>query len=194
MCSRFELNTVSTDLTDCFGLDELPDGFRQGEIRPTNYTLCVGPLGPFVKRWGLKVYWDNKPLINARAETLTRKHTFKPLLNSRCLVPASAYFEWRREQTARCKNKIVIPDLPLFSFAGLTDGENVIIVTCQSIPSISHIHSRMPVILFGDDKKKWIDDDLNYEDIAELVLPQADLGILATEEAKLPPQQGSLFD
>ena len=70
MCSRFELNSPPKDLARCLDLDEVPNGFTQGEIRPTNLTLCFGARGLFINRWGLKIDWDSKPLINARAETL----------------------------------------------------------------------------------------------------------------------------
>ena len=194
MCSQFELNTRPDDLTRCFDLDGVPDRLIQGEIRPTNYTICVGPDGSFMNRWGLKVDWDSKPLINARAETLNKKRTFLPLLNSRCLVPASAYFEWRREGKVRFKNRITIPNLRLFAFAGLTNGENVTLVTCQPVPSIAQIHSRMPVILSSDDQKTWIDAERDYHDVAHLVLPRLDLELTADEEAPSSPRQGDLFD
>jgi len=193
MCSRFELNSPPKDLTRCLGLDEVPNGFTQGEIRPTNHTLCLGARGPFINRWGLKIDWDSKPLINARAETLKEKRTFQPLLNSRCLVPASAYFEWRREGKVRHKNRIAIHDTPLFTFAGLTDGEHVTIVTCQSVPSVAQIHSRMPVILASSDEKAWIDCERAYDDVTHLVLPRPDLVLEADEEASPLPPQDDLF-
>ena len=193
MCSRFELNSPPKDLPNCLGLDEVPNGFTQGEIRPTNYTLCLGPRGPFINRWGLKIDWDSNPLINARAETLKEKRTFQPLLNSRCLVPASAYFEWRREGKVRHRNRIAIPDTPLFTFAGLTDGEHVTIVTCQSVPSVAKIHRRMPVILSSSGQEAWIDGERAYEDVAYLVLPRTDLVLEADEEASQPPPQDDLF-
>ena len=194
MCSRFELNATPKDLAQCFGLDWVPDTFTRGEIRPTNKIICVGSNGPFINSWGLKFNWDSHPLINARAETLNKKRTFRPLLNSRCLIPASAYFEWRREGKMRLKNRIVIPTLPLFAFAGLTDGEYVTIVTCQPVPSIAQIHSRMPVILSLDGQKAWIDDNRNYYDVAEMLIPRLDLNPTAEEEVPPPPQQGDLFD
>ena len=193
MCSRFELKTHPRDLNCGFDLDEVPDGFTRGEIRPTNHTLCLGPRGLSVNRWGLKVNWGSKPLINARAETLREKQTFQPLLNFRCLVPASAYFEWRRDGNQRFKNRITIPATPLFTFAGLTDGEHLTIVTCQSVPSIAHIHDRMPVILSSKNEMAWIDDERDYDDVAHLVLPQLDLCLEACEEPSPPQLQDDLF-
>ena len=84
--------------------------------------------------------------------------------------------------------------LPLFAFAGLTDGEYVTIVTCQPVPSIAQIHSRMPVILPLDGQKAWIDDNRDYNDVAEMLIPRLDLNPTAEEEVPPPPQQGDLFD
>ena len=193
MCSQFELKMHPSDPNWGFDLDELPDGFTRGEIRPTNQTLCLGPRGLFINRWGLKVNWGNKPIINARAETLRVKPTFQPLLNFRCLVPASAYFEWRREGSQRFKNRIAISDTPQFTFAGLTDGENVTIVTCQSVPSVAHIHARMPVILSSINQMVWIDDEREYADVAHLVLPRDDLDLEVDEKPPQPPRQDDLF-
>ena len=54
-------------------------------------------------QWGLVPSWAKdvsigNPMINARAETLAEKPSFKRLLkNRRCLVLASGFFEWRKD-------------------------------------------------------------------------------------------------
>jgi putative SOS response-associated peptidase YedK len=53
-------------------------------------------------RWGLIPSWSKDEsigdkLINARAETLTEKSSFrKPFASQRCLIPADGYYEWQR--------------------------------------------------------------------------------------------------
>jgi putative SOS response-associated peptidase YedK len=53
--------------------------------------------------WGLVPSWAPDPsigqhMINARAETLLEKPSFKQLVATRrCLVPADGFYEWRRE-------------------------------------------------------------------------------------------------
>lgn len=194
MCSRFELNTRPRDLARHFDIDNLPDGFTTGEIRPTNPVLCIGPDGPVMNTWGLSVDWDNKPIINARSETLSEKRTFQPLLQSRCLVPASAYFEWRRDGKRRHKNRVAMHDQELFAFAGLTDGQRVTIVTCTPIPNIAHIHGRMPVILERDTEGVWVDPSRSYQDVAALTRVRNDLELGAAEDTLPPPRQGDLFE
>jgi len=52
-------------------------------------------------RWGLIPRWVKSPshprlIINARANTLVDKPTFRPaLISKRCLVPTSGYFDER---------------------------------------------------------------------------------------------------
>ena len=54
-------------------------------------------------QWGLVPSWAKDPtignrMINARAETLAEKPSFRNLLgNQRCLIPANGFFEWRKE-------------------------------------------------------------------------------------------------
>jgi putative SOS response-associated peptidase YedK len=58
-------------------------------------------------RWGLIPHWakdesiGNK-MINARAETITEKVSFKRLLPAkRCIVPASGYYEWQATERGK---------------------------------------------------------------------------------------------
>ena len=78
-------------------------------------------------KWGLVPHWTQdittaqRP-INARAETLSEKPSFKELLqNRRCLVPASGFFEWKKEGKKKIPFYIHLPKTPLFAFAGLYD-------------------------------------------------------------------------
>jgi len=193
MCSRFEINARPRDLLQRFGLSAEPAGFTTGEVRPTDPALTVGRNGGETKRWGLAVDWDTKPLINARAETLTEKPTFRPLLENRCLVPAEAYFEWRRDGGRRLKNRIAPADGGIVAFAGLIDGDNVVIVTCAPAAGIAHIHNRMPVILTAAGEGGWGDPSLPFADVAPLLAPTADGFLAAVEDTPPPPAQGDLF-
>ncbi|MDD9879086.1 MAG: SOS response-associated peptidase [Magnetovibrio sp.] len=193
MCSRFELSARPRDLARRFDLDDPPDGFATGEVRPTNAALIIGPDGPRVQPWGFAVEWDKKPLINARSETLAEKKTFQPLLENRCLVPASAYFEWRRDGKARFKNRIAPAGGGLFAFAGLTDGTRFTIVTRQPAAAIAHIHNRMPVILAADAEARWIGADNGFPAVQTLLAGDPELVLDAAEDTPPPPAQAELF-
>jgi len=181
MCSRFEVNASSRDLTRRYGFNDLRTRFTTGEVRPTDPALIIEAGGPRVMRWGLSVDWNNKPLINARGETLTEKSTFRPLLNNRCLVLATAYFEWRRDGRQRLKNRIAPNDGATTAFAGLHDEKRFVIITCAPASDIEHIHNRMPVVLRVGEALQWIDASLGFVNVASLLVPSANGTLVATE-------------
>lgn len=123
-------------------------------------------------KWGLVPYWAKDPkigykMINARAETLTQKPSFKHLLKSkRCLVPSSGFYEWKRIDKRKVPYYIGIKNSKIFSFAGLYDnwkdsGGNELktftIITTNSNNTLKPIHNRMPVILEREFEEDWLD-------------------------------------
>lgn len=193
MCSRYDLTLLPRDLARRYGLPINPPTYRLGEVRPTDRVPAItAPGRAELLTWGIPAAWDGKPLINARAETLATKKTFRPLLESRCLVPASAYFEWRRVGRERLKNRIAPADGEPFAFAGLHDGTSFTIVTCAPAPAIAHVHDRMPVILPIEAEAAWIDPALAFERVAGLLRPFA-AQPLSVEESIPPGHQPPLL-
>ena len=174
MCSRYEIIAKPRDLVDRFDLPEMPEIPSEGEVRPTDRALVItAGRAAAMLTWGLASSWDGKPLINARAETLTEKQTFRPLLESRCLVPATAYFEWRRDGRAKLKNRIAPAGAEPFAFAGLTDGTRFTIVTCAPAPAVAAIHHRMPVILDAANETRWLDAAQPFSAVRDCLIPYA---------------------
>lgn len=191
MCSRFEMNSPPRELARRFGLKSPPPAPNAAELRPTNQALVIdragGRAGNIEARlcaWGLAVTWDTKPLINARAETLAEKRTFRPLLDSRCLVPATAWFEWRKLGRAKLKNRIAPEGGDVFALAGLTDGERFTIVTCGAASAVAQIHHRMPVVLDAGAESSWIDPAVPFAEVKDLLVPFT--GALVADEAPPP--------
>ena len=198
MCSRFENKTRPDTLKRRFRLKALPEAaddiLSQPDRRPTDPILAILP-GPeaAILRFGLAVSWDTAPLINARTETVGDKPTFRPLLDHRCLIPATAYFEWRRDGKARLKNRIKKEDDGLFAFAGLFNAadETALILTRAPLPAVAHIHGRMPVIMNQDEEEAWLDPDAPF---AEAITHLHPFGALsAAEDTPPPPPQADLF-
>jgi len=191
MCSRFEMNAQPRDLARRFGLKTPPPVPNAPELRPTNQALIINRAGDApagrLSAWGLAVTWDSKPLINARAETLAGKRTFRPLLGSRCLIPATAWFEWRKLGRAKLKNRIAPAAGDIFAFAGLTDGERFTVVTCAAAPTVADIHHRMPVVLEAAAEASWIDPELPFDEVKRLLVPHEG-PLTAVEDA--PPGVG----
>ena len=125
-----------------------------------------------VFRWGLVPFWakDLKigaRMINARAETITQKPSFKaPLKRRRCLIPASGYYEWQKTGDDKIPHYLHMADGRPFAMAGLweewTSPEEEILQSCTIITTEANdfaavIHHRMPVILDTAAQSAWLD-------------------------------------
>jgi putative SOS response-associated peptidase YedK len=135
-------------------------------------------------RWGLIPSWAKDPaignrMINARAETLHEKPSFRNILrNRRCLVPATGFFEWKKD-TEKTPYHIFVRDEAAFCFAGLwdkwlsPDGEIVrsfTIITTEPNELMAPIHNRMPVILSRQNERIWLETD-DEQALRGLLLP-----------------------
>lgn len=182
MCGRFSLDMAEHRRAErLFG--------RLGAsllVRPPRYNIAPTQFTPVIAQkpgkkaavidmlWGLVPFWaaDRKAgirAINARAETLREKPAFRNAFRrSRCLVPASGFYEWRHDGAKRRKTPFYFssadPGTPLV-FAGLWERweregeplESFSIVTTVANGFVAPIHDRMPVILREDDWEAWID-------------------------------------
>jgi putative SOS response-associated peptidase YedK len=109
-------------------------------------------------------------LINARAETVAEKPSFrKPFRERRCLVLADGYYEWQREGSRKQPYHIRLNGERPFAFAGLwdrwtgADGRTIdscAILTTTPNERLSAIHGRMPVILRPIAYEPWLDPGL----------------------------------
>jgi putative SOS response-associated peptidase YedK len=123
-------------------------------------------------RWGLLPSWakDDKigsKMINARAESLLEKPSFKRLVSSRrCIIPSDGFYEWKVQGNNKQPMRIVMRDGGIFSMAGLydiwMDPEGNKLSTCTIITTtpndlMAEIHNRMPVILKPEDETEWLD-------------------------------------
>lgn len=127
-------------------------------------------------RWGLVPHWSKevvsgRPLINARGETVAEKPSFRtPFRRHRCIVPATGFYEWKREGSAKVPYFIRLKDDRPMCFAGLYDRwdagdgsllHSFVIITTFPNQLMGTIHDRMPVILSEEDESLWLDPDLH---------------------------------
>jgi len=187
MCSRFELNVRAADLFARFGLSPPPDEdaatraaldhLPRAELRPTDRVPVIGPRRiPVALPWGWGVDWDTKPLINARAETLDVKPTFRGFVHNRCLVPATAFFEWTAQPGASARarkrrHRIARGDQGLGAFAGLVDDRGCFtIITRAATEAMAPIHDRMPAMLpDAAAEAAWLDPAPPFAALAPLL-------------------------
>lgn len=204
MCGRY--TTIESDkLYSRYGIRN-----RLKSNQPASYNMAPGQYTPIVlgseqarlelMKWGFTPSWakDSKigyRLINARAESLLEKPIWsKAYRISRCLVPASGFYEWQKVgEKSRQPYYFHLPDLPIFSFAGLysdwNDAEGVehktySIITTKPNDDVASIHDRMPVILDPDEEAAWLDEANRPEDLQPLLNPyQKKMEIYAIDAA-----------
>lgn len=188
MCGRYyiqadegmgdELRAILAEVERRQGNSEAHAAMRIGEIFPSNIVPVIGAEGASLMKWGYSGYKNR--VINARSETAFEKPMFRrSMMERRCLIPASGYFEWRRTPSGgKSKQKYALyrPGRPIY-MAGLwrmEQGEALpvfVILTREAGPGIAEIHDRMPVILPEDAREAWI-------------APQADAGRLMEQAVR----------
>ena len=138
---------------------------KTGEIYPTDTVPVLANnksmvITPFAMKWGYTLP-DGKQIINARSETAADKPLFRDgMLQRRCLIPATNYFEWEKRGRDRIKYTIRECDSPILYMAGVYRIENgkpvFSILTREPAENIAFIHNRMPVILHPEAKNDWL--------------------------------------
>jgi putative SOS response-associated peptidase YedK len=187
MCGRFVSAAPASDLAAYLDVDEVVDERAPSwNVAPTDPVYAVAvrrgarTLGTF--RWGLVPSWAKDPgvgarMINARAETLTKK--FGPAFERRrCLIPADGFYEWEKlDDGTRQPYYIHRADGAPLTFAGLWEfwrdprdnGRELrtcTIITTDANDLVRPIHDRMPVVLAPSDWERWLDRDSH--DVAAL--------------------------
>lgn len=122
-------------------------------------------------RFGLVPHWAKDPaigtkIINARAESIAEKPSFREaFVKRRCLIPATAFYEWRKNSPRRQAYAIGLKGNGLFAFAGLWDGwrnpdgawlRSFAIITTAANALLAPIHGRMPAIIAPEDYATWL--------------------------------------
>ncbi len=193
MCGRFTLILEPGDFEDEFDLGGIPDSYLpRYNIAPTQPIAMVADARSKraeMFRWGLIPSWAKdvsigSNLINARAETLAEKPSFRSAYKTRRgLILASGFYEWRPDpQGSGRKEPVYIHpvDGKPVTFAGLWEEwhsaqgdviRSAVIITTHSNELISPFHERMPVILFGDDRSRWLDPWSSPEILNNLLVP-----------------------
>ena len=175
ICRQVEQNAVSE-------AEQLTFNMKSGEVFPTNIVpIRVGDGVYKPMKWGFTAY-DGKLLINARSETAIEKPTFKKsMLERRCLIPASGYYEWQKQRTSKQKYSFYLPDKKLVYMAGCYRQEeenpvsSFVILTKAASPSLKEIHNRMPVIIPENRIHSWLYDspDVMNESLNDLLFEPA---------------------
>jgi putative SOS response-associated peptidase YedK len=182
MCGRFiQISDPEKIRASLFDLEmdaaELHGFSVRYNIAPTQNILTVlnTPVPRFtLTHWGLIPFWakdrtiGNK-MINARAETLLLKPSFKTSLQKRrCIIFSDGFYEWKGAGKGKEPFFIRLKSRAPFGFAGLWDkwhdkqtGQDLLsstIITIDANAALAEVHNRMPVILNPDHYKIWLSE------------------------------------
>lgn len=189
MCARYAFFNVLLFEQE-FELES--EGIKeQYNIAPTDVVPAIINIGKGRElaffQWGLVPSWAKDPsigqkLINARADTLAEKPSFRSAFKRRrCLLPADGFFEWKGQKGN--KQPYYIHFDKQFAIAGLwedwesPDGALVTctIITTEPNEKMSEIHTRMPVIIDRAQYDSWLDPHLQVTDeLTSLFAPYPD--------------------
>ena len=205
MCGRYSLASSPRELALRFKLGGEPISIRpRWNIAPSQDVLAVSGSDDrqaSLMRWGLVPRWAKsgssiRPIINARAETVAEKPTFRDAFRRRrCLILADGFYEWQKVGDTRRPMRIGLRSGEPFAFAGLwsevddPDGNRVqscAIITTAANDLLRPIHHRMPVILPAELEGIWLDTALdNAHELTHLLTPYPDDDLETFEVSRL---------
>lgn len=201
MCGRYHLSTPIPALVERFAIQqiELSEFGPRYNISPTTTVPIVrlreGQRALSGAHWGLVPFWakDQKTgfsMINARAETVAEKRSFKgPLAKSRCLIPADGWFEWCEESGGKQPYHYQIAG-GTAAFAGLWTWHSALeLLSCTIIVTSANdlagrVHDRMPVILAQDCWSEYLAPETPLADVQALLKPYEGGDLTATRVSK----------
>lgn len=194
MCGRYALWEGEENLQSTFAIDDLvdPGWVASWNVAPSQsvpvimeryedaHATTPAKRGQCRRQlrgltWGFVPSWakaPDRPMINARAETLTEKASFRVAARKRrCLVPANGYYEWQVESGGKQPWFLSAGEGdPPLGFAGVYEAwregpgapwlRSVAIVTRAAPDALGHIHDRCPVVVPSDLWGPWLDPDL----------------------------------
>lgn len=200
MCGRFVGSYKTSDLVreigeavEAAGLElRLPETqellLHNFNVAPTNAIPVLlarnGAIELEIMQWGLVPSWSTDPrvgakMINARAETLTEKVSFKNLLQSnRCIIPMSGFYEWHREgERPKVPWYVKRSDDQMLMVAGLWTTSAVVdnrytiaMVTRESGDDLKAIHHRTPAHFSAQQACEWIVSLMEVDELTDLSL------------------------
>jgi putative SOS response-associated peptidase YedK len=212
MCGRFLLTAPPEAVQRLFGFLELPNLEPRYNIAPSQAVAAMIRDAAAERhflwlRWGLVPQWSKggaaaRPLINARAESVADKPSFRAAFAARrCVVFADGFYEWRQDGN-RQPYCVRLTDASPFAFAALWEplpgahvgvgaaaGEGApagepkagcALITTQANARMAAVHHRMPVILSPGEVGPWLDPASSRETLAALLKPLPDDAVTLT--------------
>ena len=189
MCGSFELMVKPNELQAAFDLDFVPPALAPAEhYYPGQGIPAVVNAAERVVEilyWGLIPSWAKdisigRRTFNARCETLREKASYrKAYERRRCLIHATAYYEWRCANDRKIPYKFSLKDNKVFMLAGLweywvdSSGNEVYsgtVITCPAGNGLEAYHDRMPVVFDRYNCWQWM-EDRPLDELDQMLVP-----------------------
>lgn len=191
MCGRYTLFTPQSELEERF------DARAERDLRP-RYNCAPGQRLPVVTgeeadrirafKWGFTPAWADEEfeLVNARAETVHEKNSFRSAFERRrCLVLADGFYEWTETGSGKQPYRVAFADDRPFAMAGVwerwsppaeqtglddfgvdTGGEGgtvetFAVLTTEPNDVVAPLHDRMAVVLAPEEESTWLRGDVD---------------------------------
>ncbi len=165
-------------------------------------TVCdrVG-IDTVTMEWGMIPNWAKpgqfeRPLINARAETIREKPSFRKLVQrTRVVIPVNGFYEWRREEGSKATYYFTSAENDALALGGIyqvkRDGEmQCCIVTTDANSEMKPVHNRMPALIPQEAMQDWICSEDNAV-IDALIQPAADNSLAVVEVSRYVNNAGN---
>ncbi len=196
MCTRYFIEPESPELLEILQAAKASPLARrfvhagspvltEGEIFPSNVVPALAPdksgrPAVFPMKWGFHVP-GIRPLLNARCESAGEKKTFREAWRkSRCILPASCYYEWEHLPLPSGKTRpgtkyaIQPTDSTVTWLCGLYRIEDgfpcFVVLTREPTEALRRIHDRMPLILPKSRIPDWLDPQTEPEELLPLAV------------------------
>jgi len=205
MCGRSTLHDAPANVLEHFRLPPVLPGFEpRYNIAPSQeqWTIALdgdGTPAARLRRWGLVPSWAKDKsighrMINARAESLADKPSFRDALESRrCLVLTDGYYEWTVRNKVKVPMYFHLAGNRAFAMAGLWErweGGDLPLETCTIITTAagartSEYHDRMPAVLTLQGAESWLDRATPRASLKELLVPYEKEDLLVHEVSRM---------
>lgn len=161
-----EIRRIAREITRKYG-DEAAGRALGAELYPKSLAPVVGKREQvLLLRWGIPLPGGKKLVYNTRSEGLGGKPFYRGMLGHRCLVPATAFYEWGSD---RKRVRFRLSAAPFFYMAGLwralrapggAEEYRFTILTAAPNSTVARYHPRMPVLILPRDARGWLDGTL----------------------------------
>lgn len=145
----------------CKQIDDSKLKVTRGDVRPTDMAVVLMGMKEVrteQMQWGFTKQYQEGLLINARAETVLSKPSFRDSMrHCRCVIPAAGFYEWNK---AKEQVSFRMPQSKILYMAGIwqptAKEKQFTILTTSPNDSVSPVHDRMPLVLTSEEIIPWI--------------------------------------